>query len=191
MTGHPNGDNHVDTTVTRLQPGDIVDITIKGVRIVKERPDGTVVISCEDDKVHGVWPMPPQAAITRPGAHAIQPISDDTDSRIADVLAFLDSLEAETSLQPYVAAGVRKALGLPPRHWPPQPGDVWDDGMPFGGSLWFARRLQADGPGWSETAIVMTSIEADRVTRSPEELLESAPGFPELTLVYRHKDGSR
>lgn len=49
--------------MTAAQVGDLVDIAIKGVRVTDVRPDGSVVIACYDDRVHGVFPMPPQAAI--------------------------------------------------------------------------------------------------------------------------------
>lgn len=175
-------DHEVDTTITRLQPGDIVDITIRGVRITEERPNGTVVIKCDDDKVHGVWPMPPQAAVKRADVH--DPIDAGTlQDGISKVLAYLDHMEAEGYIQPHIAVGVRTTLGLPPRHWPPQAGDVWSDGCPFT-DLWFARKLQAAGPGWNEAAIVMTCVEVDTRTHSPDELLKSSP---ELTLVYRKR----
>ena len=124
--------------------------------------------------------MPPQAAITRPG-------ESPDDGRITAVLAYLDGAEMEGYIQPYVASTVRKKLGLPPRHWPPQAGDLWDDGMPFGGSLWFAQVVH----GTKRSHLMMVPAERGNEnvgTKSPEELMESAPGFPELTLVYRRKD---
>jgi hypothetical protein len=178
-------DHEVDTTITRLQPGDLVDVTIRGARVTEERPDGTVVITCEDDRAHGVWPMPPQAAIKRAG-HP-NPIDAATlQEGITKVLAYLDSLEAEDYLQPGVAATVRKKFGMPPRNWPPRPGDVWDDGMPFGGSLWFARQDLPDPWAAPETAvIVMTSVNVETRAHTPEELLASGA---ELALVYRKRD---
>lgn len=179
-------DHTVDTIITRLQPGTVVDITIKGVRVVKERSDGTVVINCEDDRAHGVWPMPPQAAVVLSN-HA-DPIDATTlQERITSALKSIDRMTDEETLDPWIAYRLRKRLDPNPRHWPPQAGDVWDDGMPFGGSLWFARTLQAEGPGWNETAIVMTSVEADRVTHTPDELLQSTDT---LKLLFRQGGGS-
>lgn len=94
-------------------------------------------------------------------------------------LAFLDSLEAETVLQPYVAAGVRKALGLPPRHWPPQPGDVWSDENPFC-PLWFARLVDSSDDAQITMAPLYQAIPAE----TPEKLLESSC---QLALAYRKK----
>lgn len=45
-----------------FQPGEIVDITIKGVRVVNEYPSGALKIAAENGDV---FDMPPQAAITR------------------------------------------------------------------------------------------------------------------------------
>lgn len=150
--------------------GEKADITIKNVRIVSYPSARLVRIV---DKHGDTFDMPPQAAITRPGEAA--------DDRVASVLSLLDSMETEGGLQPYVAAAVRTKLGLPPRNWPPQAGDVWSDGCPFT-DLWFARKLQAAGGGWNEAAIVMTCVEVGMRTHSPDELLESSP---ELTLIYR------
>jgi hypothetical protein len=180
-------DHEVDTTITRLQPGPLVDITIKGVRIVQERPDGTVVINCEDDRARGVWPMPPQAAIKRAGqTDLIDAVT--LQERISNALKAIDNMVDEQTLDPWAACWLRKQLDPNPRHWPPQVGDVWDDGMPFDGSLWFARTFQADIAGRTETAITMTNVEADRLTRTPDELLKSSDT---LKLVYRHKDGAQ
>lgn len=46
------------------KPGEIVDIAIKGVRVLDQRRDGTVVVRCDDNSPDG-WRMPPQAAIVR------------------------------------------------------------------------------------------------------------------------------
>lgn len=45
-----------------FQPGEIVDITIKGVRIAQQRADGRVEIRDEFDDPYA---MPPQAAVER------------------------------------------------------------------------------------------------------------------------------
>ncbi|WP_055477657.1 hypothetical protein [Sphaerimonospora mesophila] len=49
-------------TGSEIKIGTIVDITIKGVRVLARHSDGAVVVKCDDDK--GGWAMPPQAAIT-------------------------------------------------------------------------------------------------------------------------------
>ena len=52
--------------MSALRPGDIVDITIKGVQVDAEGPDGTVTIIAEHpDGGTAHWHMPPQAAIER------------------------------------------------------------------------------------------------------------------------------
>lgn len=168
--------------MTDLKPDDLIDVTIKGVRLRHQASDG--IFSIWDEHEHA-YPMPPQAAIT---PTSDQPPADTAlQERINAALRAIDRMTDEQTLDPWTAYNLRKRLDPNPRHWPPQAGDVWDDGMPFGGSLWFARKLQADGPGWNETAIVMTNVEADRRTHSPDELLQSAA--EPLKLVYRDKDG--
>jgi hypothetical protein len=169
---------------TRPQPGDIVDVTIKGVQFAYERTvHSKDLISIRDE--HGCrYTMPPQAAVRRADLSGGIDAATLTE-RISKALAYLDNLEAETSLQPYVAAGVREALGLPPRHWPPQPGDVWHDGFPFGPCLWFAQVVHGD----SRSEIVMVPTERGGVNGdglSPEALLNNAP---DLRLKYRNKTG--
>jgi hypothetical protein len=168
--------------VSAIGIGEIVDITIKGVRVTDVLPHGSVVITCEEDRVHGVFPMPPQAAITRSATRPNE--ATEPDDRITSALSLLDSMEAEGHIQPYVAAAVRTKLGLPPRHWPPQPGDVWDDGFPFGGSLWFAREHAAQ-PG---DQIEMANVIGDRESLTPQALLKHAV---EIRLAYRPKDGTQ
>lgn len=167
--------------MTDLKCGEKADVTIKGVRVVNHPSARLVRIADE----HGdAYDMPPQAAITRPG----EPALTDTRDRIDAALAFLDNLEAETILQPYVAAQVRETLGLPPRHWPPQPGDVWDDGYPFGGSLWFAREYTPESPDEEWPArIVMTCVSGGTGIKSPQDFLDYAV---ELKLIFR-KDRPR
>jgi hypothetical protein len=82
---------------------------------------------------------------------------------------------------------VRRKLGLPPKYWPPQPGDVWDDGFPFGGSLWFARQYEAgdDNPDWP-SRIVMTCVNGGTSIKSPQDFLEYAV---DLKLAYRPNGG--
>ncbi|MDP4501011.1 hypothetical protein [Nonomuraea turcica] len=166
------------TNKHQIKCGEKVDLAIKGVRLVNHPSARLVRIADE----HGdVYDMPPQTAITRAGKA--------DDSRVASILSLLDSMEAEGYLQPYVAAAVRKEVGLPPRHWPPQAGDVWDDGIPFGGSLWFAREYPAKPDDPDQTPkIGMVFVAGGISDRTPQGLLESAP---ELKLVYRHKDGDR
>jgi hypothetical protein len=53
----------------QFAPGDIVDITIKGVRVAHESPVGLLTIV---DEHGGLFPMPPQAAIER-GTPDVQP----------------------------------------------------------------------------------------------------------------------
>jgi hypothetical protein len=173
--------------VSAIGIGEIVDITIKGVRVTDVLPHGSVVITCEADRVHGVFPMPPQAAITHSPTRPNE--ATEPDDRITSALSLLDSMESEGYIQPYVAAAVRTKLGLPPRHWPPQAGDVWDDGFPFGGSLWFAREHQAR-PGDPDQAlkIEMASVTGDRESLTPQALLKHAV---EIRLAYRPKDGTQ
>lgn len=172
------------------KPGDTVDVVIKGVRIVGERPDGTVVINCEDDRAHGVWPMPPQAAIT---PTSDQPPADTAlQERVSDAIRAIDRMTDEQTLDAWPARAIREHLDPNPRHWPPQAGDVWDDGMPFGGSLWFAREYPAKPDDPDQTPkIGMVPETADRTRReglTPHGLLESTPNFHNLTLVYRKRD---
>lgn len=158
--------------MTAISSGDIVDITIKGVRIADMRPDGTVVINCEDDRVHGVWPMPPQAAVKR--AEPRNPIDAATlQEQISNALRALDGMEMEGHIEPYVAATVRKKLGLPPRHWP----------------LWFAREHAAKPDDPDRTSkIEMASVAGDRDSLTPPAFLNHAV---EITLVYRPEDGTQ
>jgi hypothetical protein len=171
----------VDIHITRLQPGTLVDVVIKGVEFAYERTidhrAGLFSIRADDGRR---YTMPPQAAIVRPGEAA--------DDRIAAVLSLLDSMEYGGSIKPYIAAAVRKELGLPPRHWPPQPGDVWDDGYPSGfiASRWFTQAITRNG---GSAEIVMVPVERgpeDADVKTPGELLASAI---ELTLVYREDGG--
>lgn len=166
--------------MTIPQCGEKADITIKGVRIVNHPSARLVRIADE----HGdTYDMPPQAAITRPGEGA-------DDGRITAVLAYLDGAEMEGYIQPYVASTVRKTLGLPPRHWPPQAGDVWHDGLPDGffAPLWFAQAIRHEEPGPFQ--LVMVPMECGTGAfggKTPEALLAASD---ELRLVYRHKDGA-
>ncbi|UBU09994.1 hypothetical protein [Nonomuraea gerenzanensis] len=163
--------------MTQPRCGEKCDVTITNVRVVGHPSARLVRIADE----HGdTYDMPPQAAITRPGQY-------DND-RVRDILSLLDSMEAEGTIKPSVANAVRRKLGLPPKHWPPQPGDVWHDGFPFGDSLWFASHHEAtgDNPDWP-SRIVMTNIIAGTGTKTPQELLAYAT---ELSLAYRHQDGS-
>lgn len=165
-----------------FQAGETVDITIKGVRVLTQHSDGTVVVKCDDDT--GGWRMPPQAAIERAGTPQGTPGNAEQSDRIAAVLDVLDGMEREGYIQPYVAASVRKAAGLPPRHWPPQPGDVWHDGFPFGSPLWFAQVVHETGH--SDLVMVPTERSPDNAgVNTPEEFLKHAC---EVTLAYRRKD---
>lgn len=52
--------------MARLRKRDIVDITVKGVRVDAEHADGTVSITAEHpDGGPATWHMPPQAKIER------------------------------------------------------------------------------------------------------------------------------
>jgi hypothetical protein len=115
-----------------------------------------------------------------------KPLHGEPDERIAKVLAVLDAMEAEGYIEPYVAAAVRKEVGLPPRHWPPQPGDVWTERNPFS-PLWFAQLSHHDG----HTDFVMVPMDGGPQglrTRTPDEVLEESAS---LTLAYRRPDGDR
>lgn len=49
-----------------FKSGEIVDVTIKGVRVDDQHPDGTVtIIADHSDGGTATWQMPPQAAIGR------------------------------------------------------------------------------------------------------------------------------
>lgn len=163
-----------------LKPGDLINIAIKGVRAVNH-PSARLVRIVDE---HGdTYDMPPQAAI-EPASSGQTPA--EQDDRITKALAVLDNMESEGYIQPYVAAAVRNEVGLPPRHWPPQPGDVWDDGFPFGSPLWFAQVIHET----KNSRVVMAPTERDPESadvKTPEEFMEYAC---DLTLAYR-KDGSR
>ncbi|MEU8040948.1 hypothetical protein [Streptosporangium sp. NPDC049078] len=162
-----------------VNPGDLINITIKGVRVVNR---SSVHLQIADE--HGdVFDMPPQAAIEHASTGGEDPV--EQDDRIVKVLAVLDNMEAEGYIQPYVAARAREVAGLPPRHWPPQPGDVWTEENPFS-PLWFAQLSCGDG----NTDLVMAPLEGGPkglAVRTPDELLTSSC---QLALAYR-KDGSR
>jgi hypothetical protein len=168
---------------TPLKPGSIVDITIKGVPVVGLNAlTGAPTIT---DERGDEYPMPSQAAIKLAGQS--EPVDAATlQERINSALAAIDHLADEETLAPWAANGLRKRLDPNPRHWPPQPGDVWDDGMPFGGSQWFAQVVHGD----SRSDLVMVSEERHDNSRrnqiSPEELLASAA---EVRLAYRRKTG--
>lgn len=163
--------------MTQPECGEKADVTIKNVRVVGHPSARLVRIADE----HGdTYDMPPQAAITRPGEAA--------DDQVASMMSLLDGMEQEGTIPPYVTVAVRKKLGLPPRHWPPQPGDVWDDGDPWGSTLWFAQQYPAKPDDPDQTPkIGMVSATGTRGGKTPFYLLESAA---ELTLVYR-KDNPR
>lgn len=180
--------DHTDLgTITPLQPGTLVDVVIKAVQVEHECDRGTVTIRDE----HGVhYLMPPQAAVKR--ADLSNPIAAGTlQERISNALNAIDNMADEQTLDPWTAHWLRKTLDPNPRNWPPQAGDVWDDGMPFGGSLWFARNFRADEPGtpgFKRRIVVMTSVDGGTRTHTPDELLDSGG---ELKLVYRHKDNQQ
>jgi hypothetical protein len=167
--------------ITPLQPGTLVDVTIKGVPVDAEHDNGSVTIRDE----HGhCYTMPPQAAVKR--ADLTNPIDAGTlQERISNALNSIDRMVDEQTLDPWTAYALRKHLDPNPRHWPPQVGDVWDDGMPFGGSLWFARQLTDNG----QPRIILISEAGDAHNKWPEELLEGWSS--EVKLVYRRKDGGQ
>jgi hypothetical protein len=155
--------------------GTLVDIVIRGVRVVGHPSAPLVRIADE----HGVtYDMPPQAAITPAGDMVML-------QHISKALKALDGMELEGYIEPHVAATVRKALGLPPRHWPPQAGDVWSDQNPFC-PLWFAQLSHDDG----RTDIVMAPLDGGPqgiTAKTPDEVLTSSC---RLALEYR-KNPSR
>lgn len=150
--------------------GEKADVTLKNVRIVNHPSARLVRIADE----HGdTFDMPPQAAITPAG-------KSSSSGHVSNALRALDAMEAEGYIQPYVAATVRKELGLPPRHWPPQAGDVWAEANPWC-PLWFAH--VSHYRRYSELVMVPVESEAESgATKTPDELLDS--GF-DLTLAYR------
>jgi hypothetical protein len=151
--------------------GTLVDVAIRGVRVVGHPSAPLVRIADE----HGVtYDMPPQAAFAPSGETRI-------DEYIASALRALDGMELEGYIEPYVAATVRKKLGLPPRHWPPQAGDVWSDANPFC-HLWFAQLSHDDG----RTDIVMAPLDGGPQgisAKTPDEFLSSSC---QLALEYRN-----
>jgi hypothetical protein len=153
---------------TPYKAGEIVTITLTDVRVT-DVADGWIDVELAAEREVTLRTDEGRIEITRHG-------EAKQSDRIAAVLTFLDSLEAETSIEPYVAAGVRRELGLPPRHWPPQPGDVWED---VWSEPWFARVCHSRNP--SETVMVSGYSGG---TKKPDELLTStvAP-----TLVYRRE----
>lgn len=166
-------------------PGAIVDITIKGVPIIGLNAlTGAPTITDE----HGdEYPMPPQAAVTR--GHQPETTDHSTlQERIDSAISSIDHLTDEQTLDPWTASRLRKRLDPNPRYWPPQAGDVWDDGMPFGGSQWFAQVVHGD----SRSRLVMAAEEhydgSRRNQISTDDLLASAA---EIRLVYRRKTGER
>lgn len=172
-------------TITPLRPGTLVDVTIKGVPVEYEHDEGSITIRDE----HGIhYLMPPQAAVKR--SDLTSPTDAGTlQERISKAISAIDNMADEQTLDPWTALAIRQQLDPNPRYWPPQPGDVWDDGMPFGGSLWFAQVVHET----KRSHLVMVPVERDpenaRV-QTPDELLESTPGFHGLKLVYR-KDGGQ
>ncbi|RCG27235.1 hypothetical protein DQ384_26315 [Sphaerisporangium album] len=174
-----------------VQVGVLVDVTIKGVPLAGVDRYGCVTITAEaGDGGPASFHMPPQAAVGRADtSEAIGELpAGDQGDRTAKILELLDRLEAEDVISPYVAATARKVAGLPPRHWPPQPGDVWHDGYPFGSPLWFAQVLHEIG----HSELVMVPTERSPGTtgvKAPEEFLEYA--CDEIALVYRRKDGDQ
>lgn len=154
-----------------FQQGEIVNIAIKGVQVLKRHSDGTVLVQCGDGQART---MPPQAVITRAD-------DDEQGDRIAAVLAYLDRLESEGGLDPSVPATVREVLDLSPRHWPPRPGDVWGDGFSFD-SLWFVQTVVGEG-GRPCLAMVPVRRDADQEdSKTPEEWRDYAIA---ATLAYR------
>jgi hypothetical protein len=174
--------------VTDLKPGDTVDVAIKGVQFAyghnNEHNPGRLSIRADDGRR---YTMPPQAAITPTGD---QPPADTAlQERINDALRAIDRMTDEQTLDPWTAHWLRKTLDPNPRHWPPQAGDVWDDGMPFGGSLWFACEYPAKQDDPDQTPkIGMVSVVGDSASYTPHRLLEL---HPEIKLVYRRKDGDQ
>ena len=179
-------DHEVDTTITRLQPGTLVDITIKGVRVDCEHDHGSVSIR---DEAGCIYLMPAQAAVKR--ANLANPIDGGTlQERITDAIRAIDAMSDEQVLDPWKASTIRQALDPNPRYWPPQAGDLWDDGMPFGGSLWFAREYPAnpDDPDQTPKIGMVSVVASSREGLTPHGLLISSDT---LKLVYRRKDDAR
>lgn len=175
-------DHEVDTTITRLQPGTLVDVAIKGVPVEYEHDEGSITIRDE----HGChYMMPPQAAVKR--TDLANPIDAATlQERISNAISAIDNMADEQYLDPDMARTIRRQLDPNPRHWPPQPGDLWDDGMPFGGSLWFAQVVHET----KRSHLAMVPVErssGNAGAQTPGELLESTPGFHGLKLVYRKR----
>lgn len=169
--------------MNEIKPGDTVDVTIKDVRVTCQ-PSSSAFVRIADE--HGdTYALPPQAAIT---PAASRPSTDATtlQKRINDALNAIDRMADEQTLDPWQTYWLRKQLDPNPRHWPPQAGDVWDDGMPFGGSLWFAQVNH----GMKRSYIVMVPVESgtNGGSKTPDELLQSSDT---LKLVYRHKDGAQ
>lgn len=171
--------------MTIPKPGDTIDITIKGVQFAYDHNNdhnpGRFSIRADDGRR---YTMPPQAAITSAGQ------ADTIDAatlrkRIDNALRAIDNMVDEQTLDLWTARAIRKQIDPNPRHWPPQPGDVWHDGFPFGDSLWFACHHEPDGenPDWP-SRIVMTNTVVGTKTKTPQDLLEYAA---DLTLLYRKR----
>lgn len=175
---------------SHFTPGDLVDVTIKGVQFAHERAADhepcLISIRADDGRR---YTMPAQAAIKR--ADLNDPIDAATlQQRVNKTLDAIDHAVDEQALDPWTGYWLRRNLDPNPRHWPPQAGDVWDDGMPFGGSLWFAREYPAkpDDPDQTPKIGMVSVVASSREGLTPHGLLESSDT---LKLVYRPKDGSQ
>lgn len=163
--------------------GTLVDVAIKGVRVVGH--PSSVFVRIADE--HGdAYRMPPHAAITqtRPDVTDIATLQE----RIGEAIGAIDDFVDEQKLDPWTAHWLRKTLDPNPRHWPPQAGDVWDDGLPFGGSLWFACEYPAKADDPDQTPMIgMVSVAGGSAGFTPHRLLEL---HPEIKLVFR-RDGDQ
>lgn len=169
--------------------GDTVDVTIRNVTFDTERSHGIVTIRDE----HGIpYTMPGQAAITpaRQDDGEEEPADGDArllQSRIDNAIASIDRMIANGEIDAWQGYWLRRTLDPVPPSWPPQPGDVWDDGTPFNGSAWFAQ-VVLEGP---EARVVMVPTQRDYDDRdevTPEEWLAEYGETHPVSLVYRRDD---
>lgn len=162
-----------------INTGEVVTVTLRDVHVVSAGLN-YLEVELAAERLLTIGTDEGNVEVTR-GGRAEQ------DERIAKILELLDAMAYEECISPSVPATARKIAGLPPRHWPPQPGDVWHDGFPFGPSLWFAQILHETGH--SHLVMVPTERRPDNTGgKTPEEFLEYAC---EIALVYRRKDGDR
>lgn len=121
--------------MSALQPGEVVNVTIKDVRVHSQDEHGCVtVVADAHDGGAGHWPMPPQAAFERVGPAEWPPREDDVWHDYAGIAWF--AVRLETNAAPILLMNSRGTKGTP------------DEIADYHGPMRLAFRHEDDGKQW-------------------------------------------